>query len=105
MIDQFTGNKTLGEWVVEKDVLEGIELPEFAGYKPTQQVEGLKVTPDSEDSELGIRYEKADTPGNGGQQHQILQMQVRPIKMVQKMITWKILHKQAQIMVKILPIV
>ncbi len=34
LIDQFTGQKTLGDWSVDQSKLEGITLPEFNGYKP-----------------------------------------------------------------------
>ena len=70
LIDQFTGQKTLGDWSVDQSKLEGITLPEFNGYKPSQQVDPLEVSPDSEDSELTITYEKVDQdtptgPDNG----------------------------------------
>ena len=58
LTDQFTGQKTLGDWSVDQIILEGITLPEFNGYKPSQQVDPLEVSPDSEDSELTITYEK-----------------------------------------------
>ncbi|MDO4458412.1 MAG: hypothetical protein Q4B83_08890, partial [Ligilactobacillus murinus] len=57
LTDQFTGQKTLGDWSVDQSTLEGITLPEFNGYKPSQQVDPLEVSPDSEDSELTITYE------------------------------------------------
>ncbi len=70
LTDQFTGQKTLGDWSVDQSTLEGITLPEFNGYKPSQQVDPLEVSPDSEDSELTITYEKVDPdtptgPDNG----------------------------------------
>ena len=70
LTDQFTGQKTLGDWSVDQIILEGITLPEFNGYKPSQQVDPLEVSPDSEDSELTITYEKVDPdtptgPDNG----------------------------------------
>ena len=70
LTDQFTGQKTLGDWSVDQSILEGITLPEFNGYKPSQQVDPLEVSPDSEDSELTITYEKVDPdtptgPDNG----------------------------------------
>ena len=70
LTDQFTGQKMLGDWSVDQSILEGITLPEFNGYKPSQQVDPLEVSPDSEDSELTITYEKVDQdtptgPDNG----------------------------------------
>ena len=70
LTDQFTGQKMLGDWSVDQSILEGITLPEFNGYKPSQQVDPLEVSPDSEDSDLTITYEKVDPdtptgPDNG----------------------------------------
>jgi len=70
LTDQFTGQKMLGDWSVDQSILEGITLPEFNGYKLSQQVDPLEVSPDSEDSELTITYEKVDQdtptgPDNG----------------------------------------
>ena len=70
LTDQFTGQKMLGDWSVDQSILEGITLPEFNGYKPSQQVDLLEVSPDSEDSDLTITYEKVDPdtptgPDNG----------------------------------------
>lgn len=60
LTDQFTGQKMLGDWSVDQSILEGITLPKFNGYKPSQQVDPLEVSPDSGDSDLTITYEKVD---------------------------------------------
>ncbi len=72
LIDQFTGQKTVGDWSVEKSTLDGIDLPEVEGYKPSQQVEALEVTPDSEDIEVTITYEKVtpETPEGPGNEEE-----------------------------------